>query len=99
MITGSSSLSDCRNCGRMLRGAKEIDYCEKCMIAYEMGRQSEMQKQRQEEIGFLENIKKLICKVTPEMQLDNEILKEICPEIFYNCENRLEQLNQPKTED
>lgn len=60
MITGSSSLSDCRNCGRMLRGAKEIDYCEKCMIAYEMGRQSEMQKQRQEILEIIDDLREMI---------------------------------------
>ncbi len=46
------------------------------------------------EIKLIEMIKDQICRITPEIQLQNNTLKEVCPNIFYNCEKRLEYLKQ-----
>ena len=44
------------------------------------------------DIQFFEYIKEQVCKITPEMQSKDNILRKVCPNIFYNCEERLEFL-------
>jgi len=48
VVTGSSFSSDCRNCGRILRSSKEINYCESCQRAKNKGLEeakAEMEKE------------------------------------------------------
>ncbi len=38
ILTGNSMNTDCRGCGRILRGSKEVNHCETCMIQRELSR-------------------------------------------------------------
>jgi hypothetical protein len=68
----------------ILRCSENTEYCPKCKYEIAILEQAiaEMQKQRQEEIKFLEELTWVI--VTPNLK-----------KLVYN---RIEQLNQPKTE-
>jgi len=49
-ITGNSYRGDCKNCGRILRGSKEIEYCKDCQRAKKQGKKEGLTQEEINEI-------------------------------------------------